>query len=499
MSLETPKKIERPPVVVIMGHIDHGKSTLLDYIRKSNVVAGEAGGITQHISAYEVEHTKEGSNHTITFLDTPGHEAFKAIRNHGASVADIAVLVVSAEDGVKPQTLEAHKVIIESKMPYVVAINKIDKPSANIERTKQNLAEHDVFLEGFGGTIPWAAISAKNGTGVSELLDLLVLVAELEELTGERDAPASGVIIESNLDTKKGISASVIIKNGTLKKGDVAVAGTSFAPLRMVENFLGKSIDTASFSTPVKIVGWDSLPIVGSPFLSFREKKEALACIEKNRGLENKENTAEINTGSAIIVPLIIKADTSGSLDAVTYEIGKLGNERVFPRIVLAGIGPISENDIRAASTDVNSLLIGFHTKVDSKAESLALRVGIAIYSFDIIYKLTEWLLVALTERTPSIEVEEIIGTAKILKVFSKNRDKQILGGRVESGIISINDQVRIFRRDLEISRGRVRELQQMKQKTGSVSESGEFGAMIEAKFEIAPGDKVVAITLVKK
>ncbi len=498
-NTDNSKKIERPPVIVVMGHIDHGKSTLLDYIRKSNVVAGEAGGITQHISAYEVTHAKDGRDHAITFLDTPGHEAFKAIRNRGARVADIAVLVVSAEDGVKPQTLEALKVILEAKMPYVVAINKIDKPGANIDRTKQNLAEHDVFLEGYGGGIPWTAISAKVGTGIPELLDLLILVSELEELTAEKDAPASGIIIESNLDTKKGISASVIVKNGTLNKGDVVVSGTSLAPLRMLENFLGKPIESATFSSPVRIVGWDSLPVVGSPFVSVSSKKEALALIEKEKALGTKEDSSEIFSEDLTVVPVIVKADTSGSLDAVVYEIGKLRNDRIVPKVVLSGIGPISENDIRAASTNENALIIGFHTKIDPKAESLALRSGITIYSFDIIYKLTEWLLEALTERTPSIEVEEVIGTAKILKIFSKTKDKQILGGRVESGTLSVNDSVRIFRRDLEISRGRVRELQQMKQKTGSVSEGNEFGAMIEAKFEIAPGDKVTAVTLVKK
>ena len=217
----------RPPVVVVMGHIDHGKSTLLDYIRKSNVVDKEAGGITQHISAYEVVHKRDGKDFNITFLDTPGHEAFKSIRSRGASVADIAVLVVSAEDGVKPQTVEALNVIKEAQMPYVVAINKIDKPGANVEKTKQNLAENDVFLEGFGGSVSWGAISAKTGEGVNELLDLLLLVAELEELTGERDAEASGIIIESNMDTKKGISVTAIIKNGTLKKGQFAVSGPS--------------------------------------------------------------------------------------------------------------------------------------------------------------------------------------------------------------------------------------------------------------------------------
>jgi len=489
----------RPPVVVVMGHIDHGKSTLLDYIRKSNVVDKEAGGITQHISAYEVVHKRDGKDFNITFLDTPGHEAFKSIRSRGASVADIAVLVVSAEDGVKPQTVEALNVIKEAQMPYVVAINKIDKPGANVEKTKQNLAENDVFLEGFGGSVSWGAISAKTGEGVNELLDLLLLVAELEELTGERDAEASGIIIESNMDTKKGISVTAIIKNGTLKKGQFAVSGTSIAPLRIFENFLGKPISEATFSSPVRIIGWDSAPKVGAEFQGVNTKNEALEIVAKNAEAQTtSEQSAGDSESEKTVIPIVIKADSAGSLDALVYEIGKLGNDRVIPKIVLSGIGPLSENDVKSAMTKENSLLISFHTKTDSKAESLAQRLGKEIHSFDIIYKLTEWLAQAVLERTPSIEVEEAVGVAKILKTFSQSKDKQVVGGRVESGIISVGDQVRILRRDAEIVRGRVRELQQTKQKTSSVSE-GEFGAMIEAKFEIAMGDKIEALTLVKR
>ena len=489
----------RPPVVVVMGHIDHGKSTLLDYIRKSNVVDKEAGGITQHISAYEVVHKRDGKDFNITFLDTPGHEAFKSIRSRGASVADIAVLVVSAEDGVKPQTVEALNVIKEAQMPYVVAINKIDKPGANVEKTKQNLAENDVFLEGFGGSVSWGAISAKTGEGVNELLDLLLLVAELEELTGERDAEASGIIIESNMDTKKGISVTAIIKNGTLKKGQFAVSGTSIAPLRIFENFLGKPISEATFSSTVRIIGWDSAPKVGAEFQGVNTKNEALEIVAKNAEAQTtSEQSAGDSESEKTVIPIVIKADSAGSLDALVYEIGKLGNDRVIPKIVLSGIGPLSENDVKSAMTKENSLLISFHTKTDSKAESLAQRLGKEIHSFDIIYKLTEWLAQAVLERTPSIEVEEAVGVAKILKTFSQSKDKQVVGGRVESGIISVGDQVRILRRDAEIVRGRVRELQQTKQKTSSVSE-GEFGAMIEAKFEIAMGDKIEALTLVKR
>ena len=499
MNTENHTVTERPPVIAVMGHIDHGKSTLLDFIRKTNIVDKEAGGITQHLSAYEVAHKgKDGIEHTITFLDTPGHEAFKAIRTRGAKVADIGILVVSAEDGVKPQTVEAIKVFRNDNIPFVVAINKIDKEGANIERTKQNLAEADVFVEGYGGEIPWAAISAKKGDGIPELLDLLLLVSEMEELKADKSAQGEGIIIESNLDAKKGITATGIIKNGTLRKGEFAVCGDSISPLRIVEDFRGKAIDSATFSSPVRIIGWDHPLLVGSEFKCFADKKSATEYAQ-NHKLEKTAEQNKKDDPSKAIIPIVIKADTSGSLDALTYEIGKLSNDRIEPKIVLSGIGQISENDIRAAGSNDNALIVGFHTKVEPQAESLALRMGTTIHSFDIIYKLTEWLQEELKERTPKIESEEIKGRAKVLKCFSKVKDKQILGGKVETGSISVNEAVKIFRRDVEIGQGRIRELQMQKDKTSNVEEGKEFGSMIESKTEIAAGDKIESYTIVNK
>ncbi len=494
------KTIERPPVIAIMGHIDHGKSTLLDFIRKSNVVEKEAGGITQHLGSYELLHEgKDGKKHKITFLDTPGHEAFFAIRKRGARTADIAILVVSAEDGVKPQTLEALECIKSAEMPFVVAINKIDKPGANVERTKQNLAENEIFLEGYGGHTPWTAISAKTGEGIPELLDLLLLVAELEELKGNPDAPAQGIVIESNLDTKKGITATVIIKNGTVKSGQFAVSGKSLAPLRIIEDFSGKKITTATFSSPIKIIGWDSVPKVGEKFFCVENKKEAQEAIDKFSEKDlSTDNTSE-DSGEKFQIPAIIKADTSGSLEALIYELGKINNERAEVKVVLSGVGPISENDVKTAGINEGTLILGFHTKIDPRAESLALRSGIEIKTFDIIYKLTEWLAEIVKERTPSIEVEETAGSAKILKTFSKNKDKQIVGGRVENGEIVANSPVKIFRRDAEIGKGHIKELQHSKQKVGNVPLGEEFGMQIESKIDIVPGDKIEIYKIVKK
>ena len=285
--------VPRSPIVCIMGHIDHGKSTLLDYIRKTNIVDSEAGGITQRISAYEVKHiTPEGKEEKITFLDTPGHEAFNAMRLSGTSVADIAVLVVSAEDGVKKQTLEAWKGITDAGLPCIVAINKIDKPDANVEKTKNSLVENGIYIEGYGGNVPYVFISAKKGTGVSELMDIILLVAEMAELKGDPKKPAEGTVLEARLDKQKGIASMLILKNGTLGSGMFVVSGDAIAPTRMMEDFLGKKITEATASSPVRVIGFDKMPDVGKPFVSFENKKDAEAYIAAEIRKKSKDRSA---------------------------------------------------------------------------------------------------------------------------------------------------------------------------------------------------------------
>ena len=270
--------VKRPPIVVVMGHIDHGKSTLLDYIRKSNSVASEAGGITQHLSAYVVTHTtKEKAVEQITFLDTPGHEAFQKMRLRGADMADVAILVVSAEDGVKPQTLEALASIKQANIPYIVAINKIDKPGADIMRTQTSLIENEIYVEGMGGDIPWVGISAKTGEGIPELLDIVVLAADIAELKADTSAPATGQIIEGKMDSKRGNTATLIVKDGTLKKGSFVVSGHSYTPVRIMEDFNGKPVSEAGPATPVGIAGFGEIPAVGAAFYTVATKKEAEA------------------------------------------------------------------------------------------------------------------------------------------------------------------------------------------------------------------------------
>jgi translation initiation factor IF-2 len=493
-------KVSRSPVVAVMGHIDHGKSTLLDYIRKSNTVEGEAGGITQHVSAYEVAHTKEnGEITTITFLDTPGHEAFQSIRARGAQAADIALLIVSAEDGVKRQTLEAYERIKESRLPFIVVITKIDKPAADIERTKQSLAENEIFVEGYGGNVPMVAVSAKTGDGIKELLDLILLVAELENFVGERDRWATGVIIESRSDPKKGLTIVGVIKDGTVSVGQVAASVGAIAPIRFLLNAEGEQVDTLSFSSPVQIVGWDELPPVGAAFEIFDDKIAAEFYAESELAKQKIPKAEAPSDENMPVLPIILKADTAGSLEAINFELSKLPRERILPKVVLSGVGSIGENDVKAAQTREGTHIFGFNAKVDAQAAALAERSGVAIENFEIIYKLTERLASLLEERTPRMEVEETKGVAKVLKLFSAQKDKQVLGARVQSGTIEKTGQIKIMRNDLEIGRGKIKELQRAKMATDTVAEGEEFGLMLEAKTEVAPGDLLERVVLETK
>lgn len=492
--------IERPPIIVVMGHIDHGKSTLLDYIRKTNVVEGEAGGITQHLSAYEVIHkTPEGKEKRITFLDTPGHEAFQKMRFRGAEIADIAILVVSAEDGVKAQTLEALTCIQKSQIPFIVAINKIDKPNADLPRTQESLLKAGIYLEKLGGQIPWVPISAKLGTGVSELLDVTLLIAELEELTATSGIPAEGVVIESSLDQKKGISATLIIKNGELEKGKFVASGNSVAPVRIMEDHLGKPLERATFASPIRIVGWSSLPQAGALFQTFETKREAEEIANTTAITRPTKVTLEESVEGLTIVPIILKADAAGSLDAIEHEFEKLQSERVRTKVIQRNVGSIGENDVKLAAGAEGSLILGFNTKVDPAARDLAERSHIEIQTFDIIYKLSEWVAEALKIRTPKVQTEEVTGRAKVLKSFSRVKNKQVIGARVEEGMISGRAKLRIMRRDTEIGRGNVISLQRNKENAPKVEAGMEFGAQIESALELSPGDYLETVVITHK
>lgn len=485
----------RPPIVAVMGHIDHGKSSLLDYIRKANVTAGEAGGITQHVSAYEAEHEHEGTLRKITFLDTPGHEAFRALRARGAAAADIAILVIAAEEGVKPQTLEAFEAITEANTPFVVAFTKIDKPGADVEKAKMSALESGIYLEGLGGSVAYTGVSSKSGEGIPELLDLVLLTADLAELTADPEAPAEGFVLESSQDPKRGLSATLIMKNGTLPVGSVAIAGSALAPVRFIENFAGARIDKALPSQPIRISGWNALPPAGTPFSSTRNKKDAekmaFSALEESP-VRAPERIAD---DGKVLLPLIVKADVTGSILAIKHELAKIEHERVTVRIVQEGIGAVSENDVKAAAAG-GGHIVGFNVGTDAAARDSAERMKVTIDTFSIIYDLKERIEELVLERAPRVTVEKILGEAKILKAFNTAGSKQVLGARWIDGVLTVGDTVKIDRRGLHIGNAKLTNLQVARADVQEIKMEGEFGLQIEGKYEAAPGDTLIAFVM---
>lgn len=486
----------RPPIVAVMGHIDHGKSSLLDYIRKSNVTAGEAGGITQHVSAYEAEHEHEGVKRTITFLDTPGHEAFRALRARGAQAADVAVLVIAADEGVKPQTKEAYNAIVEAGIPVVVAFTKVDKNGADVERAKISAIENEIYVEGFGGTIPFAPVSSKSGEGVPELLDLVLLTSDLAELTADAALPATGFVLESSQDPKRGVTATLIIKDGTLGTGTFAVAGNALTPVRFVENFAGKRIPQGNPSQPVSISGWSALPAAGTIFQIFNTKKEAERAIadeNKPTAPRAREAVAQGQTG----LPLIIKADVGGSIEAIVQELSKITHDRAVIQVVADGVGAVSEGDVKTAQAG-DATIIAFHVGVETNARDLAERVGVSIESFTIIYDLEKRIQDLLNARAPKITKEKTLGDVKILKIFNTSSGKQVIGARLDTGEIKVGDLVHFNRRGLDIGNGKVANLQQARADVKEIRTEGEFGAQIETKADIAAGDTMTVYQVIE-
>lgn len=490
----------RQPVIAVLGHVDHGKSSLLDFIRKSNVVDGEAGGITQRISAYEVKHKMEsGDERMITFLDTPGHEAFQSMRERGVEIADIAILIVSAEDGVKAQTLEAWKTIDARKLPYVVAINKIDKPGADIQKTKNSLVENGIYIEGYGGDVPCVEISAKSGQGIDFLLETLILLVDLNELKANLDIEATGYVLESFVDEKRGISATLIIKDGTLPSSGAILTGVSLSPIRIIEDFLGKKVVNPIAGKPIKVTGFDEIPKSGSIFISSKDKKD-LEKIQKEEKSNQKKDILDpkLYRNAKIVIPIVIKSDSLGTLDAMVREVKKKETDDIKIKIISEGVGNITEGDILLASSDEKTIIVGFGVSITGKAREQSERFKITPQTFDIIYKFSEWFDKEVEERLPFIEKENILGSLKILKLFSSQKDTHVIGGRVEKGRIENNSQVKIVRRGVELGRGKIVELQSQKIKTNSVLEGNECGLMIETKTEMIPSDIIESIQVEK-
>ena len=472
-------KNPKPPVVVILGHVDHGKTTLLDYIRKTKVAEKESGGITQHIGAYEIIHHDK----KITFLDTPGHEAFSAIRSRGASNADIAVLVIAADEGIKPQTKESFSYIKAAKIPFLVALNKIDRPTINIERIKKSIVEGGISLEGMGGDVPYVEISAKTGKGVNELLDFIVLLAELHPKNINPDAAAEGVIIETHLHSRKGNIVSVIVQNGTLRKGDNIATPTAQGKVRRLEDENGETISKAQPSKPVLVFGFEKLPLVGEIFkvVTGNDVKKAQEDLKKKEAAFTKEKISPEETAEKKI-KLIIKADATGSLEAIEKTM------KEFPEVFIieGSLGDFSDGDVKLAQA-TGALIVLFRVKTSRAIANLVLDTKVPVISSDVIYELKDKIEEFIKSGQATAAAKENI--FKVIKIFSRTASKATLGGSVESGRIKVGDEIEIIRENKKIGRGKILNLQVQKKDVTLVSQGNECGLFLATKYEVMVGD----------
>ncbi len=495
----------RAPVVTVMGHVDHGKTSLLDYIRRTRVASGEAGGITQHIGAYHVE-TPRGM---ITFLDTPGHEAFTAMRARGSKVTDIVILVVAADDGVMPQTIEAIHHAKAANVPLVVALNKIDKPEANIERIKQELVAHGVLPEEYGGEAQFVPVSAKSGQGIDELLERILLQAEVLELKAVKDAPARGIVIESRLDKGRGAVATVLVQSGTLKRGDVLLAGSVFGRVRAMLDEAGHTIQQAGPSIPVEIQGLSDVPGAGAEALVmlderkareialFRQGKYRDVKLAKQQAGKLEDMFSNIGEGEVKTLALIIKADVQGSYEGLAYALGKLSTDEVKVNILHTGLGAITESDVNLALAS-KAVIIGFNARADNSARKLAQASGVDIRYYNIIYEAVDEVKAAMSGMLSPDKKENILGLVEIRQVYRISRIGSVAGCYVLEGLVRRGSQIRLLRDSVVIHTGELDSLKRFKDDVREVKNGFECGLSLKGYDEIQVGDQLEAFETVE-
>ena len=487
---------KRPPVVTIMGHVDHGKTTLLDAIRNSRVVTGEAGGITQHIGAYQVNH----NGNVITFLDTPGHAAFTSMRARGAQVTDICVLVVAADDGVMPQTKEAIDHAKAAGVPIIVAVNKMDKPTANPDRVKEQLTQHEILPEEWGGDVPCMPISALTGEGIQELLEMVMLVADMKELKANPDRAAKGTVIEARLDKGRGPIATILVQNGTLNIGDSIVAGTTVGRVRAMTNDRGELVKSAGPSVPVEITGLDDVPTGGDIFNAVSDERLGRQLVEQRRSQQKEERFNaqtkvtldnlfdQMQEGQMKELQIIVKADVQGSFEAVKQSLEKLSNDEVRVRVIHGGVGAISESDVMLASAS-NAIIIGFNVRPDPVAEENAKRDGIDLHLYRIIYEAIEDVQAAMKGMLAPKYRELFYGRAECRQVYKISNVGIVMGSYVTDGKIVRNSLVRIVRDGIIIADDKIASLRRFKDDVKEVAEGYECGVTLEHFNDVKEGD----------
>ncbi len=482
-------EITRPPIVTILGHVDHGKTTLLDFIRKSSVAAKEHGGITQAIGAYQATHDGK----VITFIDTPGHAAFEKMRGRGARVADIAVLVVAIDDGIMPQTIEAIKHIKEAKVPVIVAVNKVDlggiDRQVQMEKIKKSLSDNGILVEEYGGDCPIVPLSAKTGEGVDKLLEMINLVAEMNELKGDPDLMPSGVVIEANLDKFKGPIATLLIRNGTLKKGMEIILGGVKGKIRGMFDFTNKAMDSAGPSVPVEVLGLETVPEVGAvlgqeEMPSTENKQQITSLIDK---LKNEDTT---------VLGVVLRADKQGSLEAIEDALAQFNEQSEHVKIISSGTGDIGEADIKLASA-TRSIVIGFNSKIANTASKMAETEHVLIRTYSIIYELIDELKEVVEGMLKVGALEEVFGTAQIIAEFPYGKSVRIAGCKVLDGEITKGPKVKIIRGEEVIGEAKIKSLKKVKDEVTRVEKGGECGIMLEPQVDFAVGDLIQSFRII--
>jgi len=480
-------------VVVVLGHVDSGKTSILDAIRKTHVAEKESGGITQHIGAYQIERdghsTSSGQAKKITFLDTPGHEAFSQMRSRGAKVADIAVLVIDACKGVEKQTKEAISHIKKTEIPLVVALNKVDRPEANIEKAKGELAKEGILVESMGGKVPSIAVSPKTGKGIEELLEMILLVAEMEGLKADISKPAEGTIIESYLESRRGPVSTAIINEGILKVGDIVGTFSTFGKVKNLENFRGEPREKAFPADPVVILGFESVPKVGENFNTFPDIESAKKFIKIPEKKEKIE-IAEVKPGQKVL-NLILKTDVIGSIEAIEGILEELPQDKVILRILKSEVGDIDESDLKLAKSS-RALILGFRVKISPIAKTLAEREKIKIMAFEIIYELVEGVRKFMEKIMASESVRTDLGKVKVLAVFLTEKNRQIIGGKVIEGEIKKGAAIEVFREEEIIGRGKLINLQRNKKDADKIQKGDECGILYEGDIKAEEGDVLI-------
>ncbi|MDP3982227.1 MAG: translation initiation factor IF-2 [bacterium] len=471
----------KPPVVVILGHVDHGKSSLLEAIRDDfRITAKESGGITQHIGAYQAEYR----GHRMTFLDTPGHEAFSAMRSRGARVADVAILVVAADDGVKPQTAEAIRVIEETKLPFVIAITKTDKPESNPDRVRQQLAEKGVYTEKYGGKVSEVLTSATQKTGIQDLLEMVLLVAEIEELKCDPRGLGRGIVVESFLDAKRGPATTILVRDGHVVVGDTIGTSSSVGKIRILEDFQGVTLKEALPGMPALVIGFEASPAVGEEFSIYTSEGEARTA----RVETALAPSPVLATSEGASLTIILKADVGGSLEAIQEQLAHIPQGKVILQTALAGVGDVTEADVKHAQ-GTGALIIAFRVKGRSDVIDLANRNGIAIERFDIIYELIERIRSLMESRVAPEVVREEVGELRVLAVFSAEKKNQIIGGKVTKGEVRKGCLAEIVRDGEAVGKGKVKNVQQGKVNVSSARKGEECGLMLEGGGSVQEGD----------